>query len=454
MGAPGAARRIFLALIASLLLAAAPPRARAAGHDAEIDAAIHTILAGDDEDATRLALTNLRAWGDTAAVAPLIQLLFWTDEPAPIVEALEALTGARNGDKFFDWMVWQQDHPDLHPYAGYTALMVELLSGLDINYNRFLRPDIRHDIRLEEIVWGGVKVNGIPPLDNPRMIAADEATYLNPDDRVFGVELNGDARAYPLRIMNWHEMANDVVGGIPVSLAYCTLCGAGVLFDGRVEGAPQAVTFASSGLLYRSNKLMFDRISESLWNQFTGRPVVGQLVGMNVQLKPLPLVIDTWARWRAAHPTTTVLSLETGYTRDYGPGVAYKAYFASPNLAFPAGYANHTRAPKSRVFGVRVPGGVKAWPIERFAGGAVIHDSVGLLDIVLIGDAASETVRAYEAGGHRFTAEGAGLRAEDGAWEITEDALRGPGGRSLARLAGNVAYWFAWNGYFGDTLAP
>ena len=447
-------RRAIAGALVALLLFALPPRARAAGHDAEIDAAIHTILSGDDEDATRNAFANLRDWRDPGAVAPLIQLLFWTDEPAPIVAALEALTGAKNGEKFFDWMVWQQDHPEIRPYAGYSALIIELLAGLDINFNRFLRPEVPSEIRIEEIVWGGVKVNGIPPLDNPRMIAAEEAGYLNPDDRVFGVELNGDARAYPLRIMNWHEMANDVVGGVPVSLAYCTLCGAGVLFDGRVAGAPAAVTFASSGLLYRSNKLMFDRISESLWNQFTGRPVVGQLVGMNVQLKPLPLVIETWARWRAAHPATKVLSLETGFTRDYGPGVAYKAYFASPNLAFPAGYANHTRGPKSRVFGVRVPGGVKAWPMERFAGGAVVHDSVGLLDVVLIGDAASETVRAYEAGGHRFTAEGGALRAADGVWEIGEEGLRGPGGRSLARLAGNVAYWFAWNGYFGDTLAP
>ena len=91
------------------------------------------------------------------------------------------------------------------------------------------------------------------------MTAAAAATYLNPDDRVFGVEINGDARAYPLRIANWHEMVNDIVGGVPVSLAYCTLCGAGILFDGRVAGRGRPFTFGSSGLLYRSNKLMYDR---------------------------------------------------------------------------------------------------------------------------------------------------------------------------------------------------
>ena len=436
-----------------VLLALAGPISAAPANDATIDAAIRSILEGD-EDTTRTALATLRGIADRAAVAPLIQLLFWTDEPAPILEVLTAITGAAPGDTFFDWMVWQQDHPEITPYAGYEAVITELFLGLDINFARFLRPDIPRDIRFEEIVWGGVKVNAIPPLDNPTMIAAAEAAYLNPDDRVFGVELNGDARAYPLRIMNWHEMANDVVGGIPVSLAYCTLCGAGVLFDGRVEGAPTAVTFATSGLLYRSNKLMYDRISESLWNQFTGRPVLGQLVGTGVQLKPLPLVIETWATWRARHPTTRVLSLDTGFTRDYGPGVAYRDYFASPDLAFPTALRNRSLAPKDLVFGVRVPGGVKAWPMARFAGGAVINDQVGLLDVVLIGDAATGTVRAYEADGRRFTAEGDGLRAADGLWTIAEDGLHGPGGRMLARLAGNVAYWFAWNGYFGEILAP
>ena len=130
---------------------------------------------------------------------------------------------------------------------------------------------------MEEIAWGGVLVDGIPALDNPRMTTASAASYLNPDDPVFGVEINGDARAYPLRIANWHEMVNDVVGGVPVSLAYCTLCGSGILFDGRVAGRAEPFTFGSSGLLYRSNKLMYDRQTDSLWEQLAGHPVTGSL---------------------------------------------------------------------------------------------------------------------------------------------------------------------------------
>src|SRR5262249_22543445 len=154
---------------------------------------------------------------------------------------------------------------------------------------------------------------GIPALDQPKMIPAADAGYLNADDPVFGVEINGDARAYPLRIANWHEMVNDVVGGVPVSLAYCTLCGAGILFDGRVAGRAEPFNFGSSGLLYRSNKLMYDRQTDSLWNQFTGRPVMGRLTGSRIELKVLPVVLTSWSQWRAHHKDTLVLSLETGF---------------------------------------------------------------------------------------------------------------------------------------------
>jgi hypothetical protein len=299
-----------------------------------------------------------------------------------------------------------------------------------------------------------VIVDGIPALDNPAMIGASAAGYLNSDDPVFGVEINGDARAYPLRIANWHEMVNDVVGGVPVSLAYCTLCGSGILFNGRASGRAEPFTFGSSGLLYRSNKLMYDRQTDSLWNQFTGRPVMGQLTGSNIELKVLPLVLTSWSEWRPRHPDTRVLSLDTGFRRDYGPGVAYRDYFASPELMFPALVKDRRLRQKDLIFGLRVPGGVKAWPLDVFANGTVINDRVGFRDVVLIGDASGRGVRAYEARGSRFTrgASSDEMRAGDARWHVTESALIGPGGESLPRLPGHVAYWFAWAGYFENAV--
>ena len=420
------------------------PGARAQDNAAAIDTAIHAILDGEDEPAAA-ALQALRALGDKSAVAPLIQMLFWTDAPGPVVDVLTALTGAAPGDTYFAWMAWQQAHENA-PYAGYSALITELYTGLDRSYGRFLRPDIPHRIRLEEIAWGGVKPAAMPPLDTPTFVAAGEAAYLNADDAVFGVSINGDSRAYPLRIMNWHEMANDVVGGVPVTLAYCVLCGAGILYDGRVEGAPGAVTFATSGLLYRSNKLMYDRISESLWEQFTGRPVIGQLAHAPVQLRRLPMVQESWARWRQAHPDTRVLSVETGYSRNYAPD---RVYSAAPEPAFPVAWRDRSLAAKAVVFGMQAPGGAKAWPVALFAATPVVQDRVGLQEVVLIGEASTLSVRAYDATGHRFSrADGERLVAEDGVWRITEAALVGPEGRSLPRLAGHLAYWFAWAGFY------
>ncbi len=438
-------------LIAALLLARP-----ASGQGLTVDAAVRALLAAEDE-AQKQAIADVLALRDRGAIAPLIQMLFWlpTDDTDDLVAALRQLTGADAGTTFIDWMNWQQAHPEIPPYAEFPTLIAELFAGLDPKFRRFLRADVDHSIRLEEIVWGGVKVDSIPALDDPRMIAAAEAAYLNDDDRVFGVALNGDARAYPLRIMNWHEMANDVVGGIPVSLPYCTLCGAGILFDTRVEGAPTALTFGSSGLLWRSNKLMYDRTTDSLWNQFTGRPVVGPLANTPIALKQLPLVLTTWAAWKKLHPDTKVLSPETGFTRDYRPDTAYRDYFASPEVVFPVQVASRKLAPKDFVFGVIAPGAVKAWPLARFAGGAVINDQVGLIDVVLVGEAETRTIRAYESGGRVFTGAGeTTLRAADGDWAITEDALVGPGGKGLPRIPGHVSYWFAWDGYFANTLAP
>ena len=284
------------------------------------------------------------------------------------------------------------------------------------------------------------------------MIPANAADYLGGDDLVFGVKINGDVRAYPLRIMGWHEMFNDVIGGVPVALAYCTLCGSGILYETRVAGWDRPLVFGSSGLLYRSNKLMFDRETNSLWNQFTGEPVVGPLVDTGITLKVRPVTITQWSRWKAQNPETTVLSLDTGHRRDYGSGVVYASYFASSELMFPAAVKpDGALDPKEYVFGIRDIGASKAWPLKYFAGGAVINDVIGNRNVVLIGEAASRTVRAYERRDHAFTWAGSDTHLNENGrqWQVREESLIGPDGARLARLPGSVSYWFAWDGYLG-----
>ncbi len=368
--------------------------------------------------------------------------------------AFNSLSGARaNG--WFDAMLWQEANPQVTPHPSYRQLKLDSFRRIDPNFMRFLGGE-RSDpanmrIRLEEISWGGVQVDGIPSLDNPALIPASQASYLVEDDLVFGVEINGDARAYPLRIMGWHEMFNDVIGGVPVALAYCTLCGAGVLYETTVPGQGAPFVFGSSGFLYRSNKLMFDRRTDSLWNQFTGKPVAGPLVNSGIELKTRPVTITSWADWRADHPDTRVLSLNTGHSRNYGSGVVYNDYFGSPDLMFPSLGGGRDLAQKDYVFGLRLPGGAKAYPLDAFAGGRAISDRVGLSDVVLVGTADTRTVRAYDSGGILFAGTTLDTLTDTAGtvWQVGEEALVAPDGRRLPRLPGHIAYWFGWQSFVG-----
>ncbi len=414
----------------------------------DVDSLVRDVL-GPSGSARQEALDAMLQRGDPDVVPALIQVLRFLRRDAPAINrALQGLTG-EEWTQWHDWMLWQEAHPEIKPYAGFDAMKADTMANLDPNFRLFLYAGVPHDIRLEEITWGGVVKDGIPALVNPELIAPAEATYLTPDELVFGLSINGDVRAYPLRIMDWHEMFNDVVGGVPVALAYCTLCGSGILYETTVAELEEPIVFGSSGFLYRSNKLMYDRATNSLWNQFTGRPVVGALTGSGIELKVRPVAITTWQDWLDRHPDTRVLSLNTGYSRDYTPGRPYGAYFASAELMFPALVPDPKLAAKDFVFALRNGPEEKAWPLAIFEGGAVINDEIDTSDIVLVGNAATRTVRAFAGGGRDFTAtaDPGEITADGQIWTVTEDALVGADGTELERLPGHIAYWFAFNNF-------
>lgn len=416
------------------------------------DVQVHArLLFTEDAEIRMQSLEWMRERNNTDVISTLIYALrYLGDVQGEISSLLTSLTGEDNGGDWFKWMLWQQAHPEIKPFIGFAKFQSDLFSRIDPKFTTFIYPEVKHEIRLEEITWGGVIKDGIPALTNPEFIKADRADYLSDAEPVFGVEINGDVRAYPYRIMDWHEMFNDVIGGVPVSLAYCTLCGSGILFDTRVEGRKEPFVFGSSGFLYRSNKLMYDQETHSLWNQFTGRPVVGELTGSGIELKVLPVVTTSWGEWKKQHPKTKVLSLDTGFIRDYTPGKAYSRYFNSPDLMFPALTNDKRLDPKDQVFGLRMTGVEKAWPLSSFIGGKVINDRVGVVQLVLIGDTESRTVRAYRSGGMQFEKNGKDLttiKGNGGQWQVTEQALIGANGEKLSRLPGHLAYWFAWSGY-------
>jgi hypothetical protein len=320
------------------------------------------------------------------------------------ISTLETLSGEFFGTIWPAWVEWYGS-TDLSPPPGFTGWKGELLSVIDPRFADFLQDDALSDIRVEEIQWGGVKVDGIPALDNATMIQAEQVDYLLPGEPVFGVAINGDARAYPLRIMDWHEMANDVVGGVPMSLAYCTLCGSGIAYDGRASNS-QTYDFGSSGFLYRSNKLMYDRQTRTLWNQLTGEPVLGELVGKDIELALLPIVLTSWEDWLAQHPNTQVLGLQTGYKRPYLPGAAYGEYFSSNSTMFPVWQRSEQLDTKDRIYALRIDGTPKAYPLNDLVRESVVNDQIGDTNVVLVANRGhvmiqGENLRtgAYDSGG-------------------------------------------------------
>jgi hypothetical protein len=444
--------------------------------DAEVETILRALV-GEDIEPAREAVKKIVSLGDPRFASVLIELMrasqvqiLHADGRTAYSRALEAISGQLLGDHWGAWVEWY-DASDLKPPPGFTRWKGELLGRLDPAFAAFLYEGAPATIRVEEIIWGGVAFDGIPALNRPGFIPASAAAYLEPSDAVFGLSIKGDTRAYPLRILDWHEMVNDEIGGVPVSLTYCTLCGAGIAYDTRSDDG-RVFHFASSGLLMRSNKLMADAETRSLWNQFTGRPVVGELVRSGVRLKRLPLVVARWSEWRDAHPETRVLDIDTGFERDYSAGAAYAGYFATPDLMFPVRQQSPLLAAKAHVYGLEIGGAAKAYPIDRLVERQVINDRLALTSVVLVANRgvirvegrsarsgpavypAGGEVRAYDRGDHRFEPgpDADSLLDVDGArWRISEDALLGPSGERLPRIAGHVSYWFAWSAFHRET---
>lgn len=396
-------------------------------------------LFSSDPTVRAAARDKLILRNDATIAAGLVEAVFFnTAGRADTLAVLEHLLGEKHGTSYRAWVETIGSREDLTPAPGYIAFKARLFAKVDPALARFLREDAPRTIRPEEIVWGGVKKDGIPALDNPKFVEAARATWMTPEEQVFGVVIDGDARAYPERILAWHEMANDRVGGRPVSLSYCTLCGSAILYEAR-DSHGKTYTFGSSGFLYRSNKLMYDRQTETLWSQLTGQPVFGPLVRKKLApLRVLPLTVSTWREWSSMHPQTKVLSIETGFQRDYRPGAAYGKYAASAGTIFPIWKkAPAMLAAKDWVLVVNLGSVRKIYPIRELDRAGLVHDRVGGQDIVLVGE------RVYFSGGRRFRAEAEALVDHSGQkFTLGEEALVSSSGTRLARVPAHRAYWF------------
>lgn len=209
-----------------------------------------------------------------------------------------------------------------------------------------------------QIFSGGPAKDGIPAINNPKFVNASDVKFLQNNDRILGININGESRAYPISILNWHEIVNDVIGDTYFAVTYCPLCGTGVAFNSTVDG--RVLHFGASGLLYNSDVLLYDRETESLWSQLLTKAVTGQYRG--TELTMLPVQHTTWRDWKRLHPSSLVLSNNTGYKRDYGRD-PYSGYEQSRKLYFPVNNTAPKRYhPKEIVLGVEIDGVYKAYP--------------------------------------------------------------------------------------------
>ncbi|WP_339715587.1 DUF3179 domain-containing protein [uncultured Sneathiella sp.] len=184
-------------------------------------------------------------------------------------------------------------------------------------------------IDFSEIRNGGVGKDAIPSIDNPKFIPAAEADHLNPTEPVIGVAINGEARAYPLQVLMWHEIVNDELGGVPIAVTFCPLCNASIVFDRRInhsENGEIRLEFGTTGKLRNSDLVMYDRQTESWWQQFTGEAIVGELMG--VELDMIPVRIESFAKFRDRHPEGQILIPQDEKFRRYGMN-PYQGYDSS-----------------------------------------------------------------------------------------------------------------------------
>ena len=235
----------------------------------------------------------------------------------------------------------------------FLGLVFIFLSGFDLS---------RHNVPKSEILSGGPPKDGIPSIDRPKFVSAKKVNFLKLNDRVIGYFHNGVAKAYAIKILNWHEIVNDEVGGQPVVVSFCPLCGTGIIFDADSGG--RGLSFGVSGFLYQSDMLLYDRQTESLWSQVKGEAVTGRLLGR--KLKLLPSTQTTWGAWKKKHPNTLALTTETGYSRSYDRD-PYEGYSKTRELFFPVTRQNATYHPKEQIIGIQVGKIYKAWPFIELA---------------------------------------------------------------------------------------
>jgi len=329
----------------------------------------------------------------------------------------------------------------------------------------------KHSVPYSEILSGGPPKDGIPAINDPKFVNVEEADeWLRPQEPVILLQIKDDARAYPLQILTWHEIVNDTVGGVPVSVTFCPLCNTAIAFERTLDG--RVLDFGTTGRLRYSNLVMYDQQTESWWQQATGEAIAGELTGR--RLIPVPASIISWADFREAHPDGKVLSRDTGYSRPYGrnPYVGYDDVNRPPFL-YVGPETPGMLPPMARVLTIDLNGEAVAYPYEVLQEVHVVNDVVGGTPVVVFW--APGTASALDADlvaqGRDVGAAVAFSREMDGQtltfrldgdhvideqtgseWDVLGRAVSGElEGRELTPVVTINHFWFSWAAFRPET---
>ncbi len=260
-----------------------------------------------------------------------------------------------------------------------------VVSGFDLSHHVVAPADI-HD--------GGPAKDAIPAVREPQFVKAEHATFLETNDKVIGVVLGGRARAYPIKILNWHEVVDDSLGGTPLAITFCPLVQDAAVY--RREAAGKTLTFGVSGKLYQSNLVLYDEGTQSLWSQLDGEALAGPMAGQ--KLAAIPSTIVTWEAWKNRHPSTDVLSINTGYIRDYGVD-PYWGYEHGDQVVSPVAPLDERLSAHELVLGLSVGGQDEAFPLSKLSEAAMpLRVQLGGADLTIAYDMDSGSATASVSG--------------------------------------------------------
>jgi hypothetical protein len=360
------------------------------------------------------------------------------------------------------------------PAAGFTPTACRLLppeTPPEFAKVEFKTDFRKHCVHYAEILSGGPPKDGIPALAAPRFVTVSEAdAWLKPNEPIIYFQVGSNERAYPIQILIWHEIVNDTVGGVPVAVTFCPLCNTAIIFERTAGG--RVLDLGTTGRLRFSNLLMYDRQTESWWQQVTGQAIIGQLTGTTLVSRPAAII--SWATFKKAHPDGKVLSRDTGYDRPYGqnPYQGYDDVNQSPFLYSGPPISGKLR-PMARVLIVVLGGEAVAYPFETLQKVHVVNDMVGKTEVVALWvpgtsspldagtiadgrDVGSATVYMRTLGSRTLTFGFHGTHIVDketgSMWDILGRATSGPlTGKSLTPVVATNSFWFAWVVYRPDT---